>query len=212
MSPSPRPPTFPKLARAALLVAALVALGVWWLRPDPVRDAHPAMRARHMTGHDAGNGTAQPLGRGWLVVYAAPRRPNGGAGPLRTVADFPSTEPGRVSRSEHIAFGVRDLSAPAYVTIFGLQDDGTVHMYLPRPAGEPIYAQAGFEPTVFRPSISLAASHRPGRLLIHALFTAAPLDPETTRQALASGDTLESTVTAADPSSFRVNGVLIVEP
>lgn len=210
MSPPPRQ-TFLKIARAALLVAALVALAVWWLRPDPVRDAHPAMRARHVTAHDAGViGAAQPLDRGWLVVYAAPRRPGGGAGPLRVVADFPSAEPARVSRAEHIAFGVRDLRAPAYVTIFGVQDDGTVHLYLPRPAGEPIYAQAGFEPTVFRPTISLAASHRLGRLVVHALFTAAPLDPETTRRALAGGDTLESTL--AEPSSFRVNGVLTVEP
>lgn len=212
MSPPPHQSTFPKIARAALLVAALVALAVWWLRPDPVRDGHPAMRARRMTAHDAGSGTAHPLDRGWLVVYAAPRRPGGSAGPLRIVADFPSAEPARVSRSEHIAFGVRDLRAPAYVTIFGVQDDGTVHLYLPRPKGEPIYAQAGSEPTVFRPSISLTASHRLGRLMVHALFTAAPLDPETTRRALASGDTLESTLAAADPSSFRVNGVLTVEP
>ena len=93
-----------------------------------------------------------------------------------------------------------------------MQDDGTVHLYLPRPAGEPIYAQAGFEPTVFRPSISLTASHRLGRLVVHALFTAAPLDPETTRRALASGDTLEATLAAANPWSFRVVGVLTVEP
>jgi hypothetical protein len=213
MSSPPRQSTFLKIAQMALLVAAVVALAVWWLRPDPMRDAHPATRARHMTGHDAeATGTAQPLERGWLVVYAAPRRPGGGAGPLRILADFPSAEPARVSRSEHIAFGVRDLRAPAYVTIFGVQDDGTVHLYLPRPAGGPIYAPAGFEPTVFRPTISLAASHRLGRLVVHALFTAAPLDPDTTRQALASGDTLESTLAAADPSSFRVNGVLTVEP
>jgi hypothetical protein len=212
MTPPPRQSKITKVARVALLVAVLVALAVWWLRPDPTRDAHPAMHARHTPGHDAGRATAHPLDRGWLVVYAAARRPGGGAGPLRIVADFPSAEAGRISRSEHIAFGVRDLRAPAYVTIFGVQDDGTVHLYLPRPAGDPIYAQAGFEPTVFRPSISLAASHRLGRLVVHALFTAAPLDPETTRQALAGGDTLESTLAAADPSSFQVNGVLTVEP
>ncbi len=213
MSSPPRQSTFLKIARAALLAAALVALAVWWLRPDPVRDAHPAQRAHRLAQHDAGGSAAtHPVDGGWLVVYAAPRRPGGGAGPLRIVADFPNTEPGRVSRSEHIAFGVRDLRAPAYVTIFGVQDDGTVHLYLPRPAGEPIHAQSGFEPTVFRPSIGLAASHRLGRLVVHALFTAAPLDPETTRRALASGDTLESTLAAADPSSFRVTGVLTVEP
>ena len=144
------------------------------------------------------------------MVYAAPKRP-GDAAPLRVVADFPGAEPGRVSRSEHITFGVRDLRAAAYVTIFGVQDDGTVHLYLPRPAGEPVYAQAGFEPTIFRPSVSLLASHRLGRLVVHAVFTAAPLDPETTRRALASGDTLESTL-AANPSSFEVGGVLTVEP
>ena len=65
---------------------------------------------------------------------------------------------------------------------------------------------------MFRPSINLTASHRLGRLVIHAVFTAAPLDPETTRRALASNDTLESTLAAADPSSFRVVGVLIIEP
>jgi hypothetical protein len=215
MSPlsRPRQATVSKIARTGLLLAALVALAVWWLRPDPVRDAHPADRARRLARDEAGGSAGtQPLDRGWLVVYAAARRPGGGAGPLRIVADLPSAEPGRISRSEHIAFGVRDLRAPAYVTIFGVQDDGTVHLYLPRPAGEPIYAQAGVEPMVFRPSISLAASHRLGRLVVHALFTAAPLDPEATRRALASGDTLESTLAAADPSSFRVNGVLTVEP
>ena len=213
MSPPPHRSAIVKLAQPALLVIALVALAVWWLRPDPVRDGHPAEPARHLARHDTGGGLpAQPIDRGWLVVYAAPKRPGGGAGPLRIVADFPSAEQGRVSRSEHIAFGVRDLRAPAYVTIFGVQDDGTVHLYLPRPAGEPIYAQAGFEPTVFRPSISLSASHRLGRLVVHAVFTAAPLDPETTRRALASGDTFEATLAAADPSSFRVVGVLTVEP
>lgn len=196
-----------------LLLAAVAGLAIWWLRPDPARDGHPTERAQPIAAHDAaGVGTAGPIDRGWLVVYAAPKQPGGGAGPLRVVGDFPSTEPGRVSRSEHIAFGVRDLRAPAYVTIFGAQDDGTVHLYLPRPAGEPIYAQAGFEPTVFRPSINLSASHRLGRLMVHAVFTAAPLDPETTRRALASGDTLEATLAAADPSSFRVVGVLSVEP
>jgi hypothetical protein len=210
MSPPPRQSRIVRFAQAALLVLALVALAVWWLRPDPVRDGHPAERARrHAEHHDA---ATPPVDRGWLVVYAAPKRPGGGAGPLRVVADFPSAEPARVSRSEHIAFGVRDLRAPAYVTIFGVQDDGTVHLYLPRPAGEPIYAQAGFEPTVFRPTISLSASHRLGRLVVHAVFTAAPLDPETTRRALASGDTLEATLAATDPSSFRVVGLLTVEP
>jgi hypothetical protein len=200
-------------APSALLLAALAGLAIWWLRPDPVRDGHPAERARHLARHDAGASVpAQRYDRGWLVAYAAPKRPGGGAGPLRIVADFPSAEPARVSRSEHIAFGVRDLRAPAYVTIFGVQDDGTIHLYLPRPAGEPIYAQAGFEPTVFRPSINLSASHRLGRLVVHAVFTAAPLDPEVTRRALASGDTLEATLAAADPSSFRVIGVLTVEP
>ncbi len=213
MSPPPRRSAIWKLAQPAVLVLALVALAIWWLRPDPVRDGHPAERARHLTRHDAGASVpAQRFERGWLVVYAAPKRPGGGAGPMRTVADFPSAEPARVSRSEHIAFGVRDLRAPAYVTIFGVQDDGTIHLYLPRPAGEPIHAQAGFEPTVFRPSISLSASHRLGRLVVHAVFTAAPLDPEITRRALASGDTLEATLAAADPSSFRVVGVLTVEP
>jgi hypothetical protein len=214
MSPPPRQSRIVRFAPLALLVLALAALAVWWLRPDAARDGPPAERAqRHAHHQDAGvTAATQPIDRGWLVVYAAPKRPGGGAGPLRIVADFPSAEPARVSRSEHIAFGVRDLRAPAYVTIFGVQDDGTVHLYLPRPAGEPIYAQAGFEPTVFRPSISLTASHRLGRLVVHALFTAAPLDPETTRRALASGDTLEATLAAADPSSFRVVGVLTVEP
>jgi hypothetical protein len=214
MSPPPRQSTMVRFAPPALLVLALAALAVWWLRPDPARDGHPAERARRHAQHqDAGiTAATQPIDGGWLVVYAAPKRPGGGAGPLRIIADFPSAEPARVSRSEHIAFGVRDLRAPAYITIFGVQDDGTGHRYLPRPAGEPIYAQAGFEPTVFRPSISLTASHRLGRLVVHALFTAAPLDSETTRRALASGDTLEATLATADPSSFRVVGVLTVEP
>jgi hypothetical protein len=214
MTPPPRQSRIVRFAQPALLVLALLALAVWWLRPDPVRDGHPAERARRHAEHpDAGiTAATYPVDRGWLVVYAAPKRPGGGAGPLRIVADFPSAEPARVSRAEHIAFGVRDLRAPAYVTIFGVQDDGTVHLYLPRPAGEPIYAQAGFEPTVFRPTISLSASHRLGRLVVHAVFTAAPLDPETTRRALASGDTLEATLAATDPSSFRVVGLLTVEP
>ena len=213
MDSPPRHSKIVRYAQPALLVLALVALAVWWLRPDPVRDAHPADRAHRLARHDPGVVVpAQPVDRGWLVVYAAPRRPGGGAGPLRIVADFPGSEPARVSRSEHIAFGVRDLRAPAYVTIFGVQDDGTVHLYLPRPSGEPIHAQAGFEPTVFRPTINLSASHRLGRLVVHAVFTAAPLDAETTRRALAGGDTLEATLAAADPSSFRVVGVLTVEP
>jgi len=214
MSPLPPHSRIVRFAQPALLVMAVVALAVWWLRPDPVRDGHPTERARRHAGHHDAGGTAatQPIDGGWLVIYAAPKRPGGGAGPLRVVAEFPSAEPARVSRAEHIAFGVRDLRAPAYITIFGVQDDGTVHLYLPRPAGEPIHAQAGFEPTVFRPNISLAASHRLGRLVVHAVFTAAPLDPETTRRALASGDTLEATLAAADPSSFRVVGVLTVEP
>jgi len=215
MSPPAPPPqsTILRLARPALLLLGVAGLAVWWLRPDPVRDAHPALRARLLAGHDAGAlPPGQPIDRGWLVVYAAPKRPGGGAGPLRIVADFPSAEPARVSRSEHIAFGVRDLRAPAHVTIFGVQDDGTVHLYLPRPAGQPIYAQAGYGPTVFRPSINLSASHRVGRLVVHAVFTAAPLDPETTRRALASGDTLDATLAAADPTSFRVGGVLTVDP
>jgi hypothetical protein len=48
--------------------------------------------------------------------------------------------------------------------------------------------------------------------VVHAVFTAAPIDPETTRRALASGDALESTLAAADPSSFQVGGVLTVGP
>ena len=96
----------------------------------------------------------------------------------------------------------RDDSQPAART----------HQVIHVEGGAPIHAQAGFEPTVFRPNISLAASHRLGRLVVHAVFTAAPLDPETTRRALASGDTLEATLAAADPSSFRVVGVLTVEP
>ena len=213
MTPPPRRSAILRFAQPALLIVAVVAIAVWWLRPDPVRDAHPALRARLLAAHDAGAVvTPPPIERGWLVVYAAPKRSGGGAGPLRIVADFPSAEPARVSRSEHIAFGVRDLRAPAYVTIFGVQDDGTVHLYLPRPAGEPIYAQAGFEPTVFRPSMNLSASHRLGRLVVHAVFSSAPLDPETTRRALASGDTLEETLAAADPTSFRVDGLLTVEP
>ncbi len=213
MSPPLHHSTTLRRAGVALLLVAVTAVAVWWLRPDPSRDSHPAERAHEIAMRSAdGGGAARAIDRGWLVVYAAPKQAGGGAGPLRIVADFPSSQPGRVSRSEHIAFGVRDLRAPAYVTIFGVQDDGTVHLYLPRPAGEPIYAPAGFEPTVFRPSINLTNSHRLGRLVVHAVFTAAPLDPETTRRALADGDTLESTLAAADPESFRVGGVLTVEP
>src|SRR3954466_5206048 len=125
MSPPPRHSRIVRFAQPALLVLALAALAVWWLRPDPARDGHPAARAQRRAHHqDAGVTAATRLiDRGWLVIYAAPKRRGGGAGPPRIVADFPSAEPARVSRSEHIAFGVRDLRAPAYVTIFGVQDD-----------------------------------------------------------------------------------------
>src|SRR5256885_6426908 len=99
MSPPPRQSRIVRFAQPALLLLALVALAVWWLRPDPAREGHPAERAqRHAQQQDAGvTAATQPIDRGWLVVYAAPKRPGGGAGPLRIVADFPGAEQARVS-------------------------------------------------------------------------------------------------------------------
>jgi hypothetical protein len=151
--------------------------------------------------------------RGALVVYAAPRHSDAGEKrDLRFVADLPGPKPGRVSMSESIAFGVRNLHSPAFVTIFGAQDDGTVHVYLPRPSGEPVSAAAGWRTTMLRPYIHVGGSHHAGRLVVRAVFSTTPLDLEATRKALAGGATLESIAAALDTSAFQVGGVLTVEP
>jgi hypothetical protein len=166
--------------------------------------------ARGLAGDAVLDETAE---RGALVVYAAPRRSDAGEKrDLRFVADLPGPKPGRVSMSESIAFGVRNLHSPAYVTIFGTQDDGSVHIYLPRPSGEPIYATAGWRTTMLRPQVHLGASHRAGRLVVRAVFSRAPLDLEATRKALAGGATPESIAASLDPSTFEVGGELTVDP
>ncbi len=199
-----------------LALVPLVVLSIEIIRShrsptgDRVAQAATIAVAHGRAGDDVALETAE---RGALVVYAAPRRSDAGEKrDLRFVADLPGPKPGRVSMSESIAFGVRNLHSPAYVTIFGMQDDGTVHIYLPRPSGEPVYAAAGWRTTMLRPQIHLGGSHRAGQLVVRAVFSPAPLDLEATRRALAGGATPESIMTSLDPSTFQVGGVLTVEP
>ena len=195
-----------------VILAPVAALGLWLMRPVSLPHGTGPATTPGEEIQWRGAGDDVPAGAGSLVIYAARKQPGGGVGPLRVVAELPGSGQGRVSLSEYVAFGVRDLRTPAFVTIVGVQDDGTVHIYLPRPSGEKVHAEAGPEPTVFRPSINLAASHRAGRLVIRALFSSSPLDPDAARQALARSVGLGTGLPAGDSSSIQVGGVLIVEP
>jgi hypothetical protein len=224
-SPMPRGTPQPRHWRAwtVLVLAPVAALAAVWIGGPmsmSARKSPPSQPVAPQTSQTSrtpqapqdvqwrGAGDDAPDGRGSLVIYAAQKQPGGGAGALRIVTELPGSGQGRVSLSEYVAFGVRDLPSPAFVTVAGVQDDGTIHIYLPRPAGDSVHALAGPDPTVFRPSIDLAAAHRTGRLVIHALFSRSPLAPDQVRRALVDG----ARSVASDPSTIQIGGVLIIEP
>jgi hypothetical protein len=149
-----------------------------------------------------------------LLVYAAPTESDRRAGPVRLVAELPGSSDARVSLREYLAFGVDHLRTSAYVTVVGIEDHegAPVHFYLPRPSDEPSRADANTGLVVFRPSIDLAVSHRPGRLRVYALFSQAPIDSTLVRKAAAH---LVRSATGAPPLDVpvrQVSGVLTVEP
>ena len=211
-----RQPRRQQYLRAFLVLAPIAVVLLWLGRPSrpsrpPARIAAPIVVPADEV-RPRGSAVDEPDARGSLVVYAARKLAGGGAGPLRVVAELPASGQGRVSLGEYVAFGVRNLRAAAFVTVAGVQDDGAVHLYLPRPAGARPRAEPGPQPTVFRPSINLAHAHHAGRLTIYALISPAPLDPGAVRQALASGLTADVGKTLRQPTLIQVSGLLTVEP
>jgi hypothetical protein len=191
-----RRPSLRWLAPAALAAAAGVALLVGPLRREPPRVAF----------RGASTGDTAPFARLLLHASRKGERP----GPLRLVADLPGAGEARLSLGDYLQLATTGATAPAFVTVVGLDETGGVHQYVPRPGATPVPVAAGGARGL-GPSIDLAAGHRPGRLRLFALFSAAPLD-ETLVRAAAARAGLGGTTLVLDGLLGQVSGLVILEP
>jgi Putative zinc-finger len=147
------------------LVLAPAAALLFLVRPMPPPSPEIAWR-----GHVEPASTA--LG---LLVYAS-RRVEGGVAQVRLVADLPGSGEGQLYLDDYVQFSVRALRQASYVTVVGLDEAGDVHVYAPRPDTPPRPVAPDVAPTTLGPSVALSVKHRPGRLRLFAVASAAPVD------------------------------------
>ncbi len=191
---------------AALLIAPAAAALLLLARPTP-HDASSDVTWRG--GGAATEATAVPA---TLLVYASRRESGGDPGPVRLVADLPASGEGRVTLSDYVQFSVRGLRSAAFTTVLGIDDAGALHLYAPRPGTPPVATAPSDRPVPVGPSVDLRRGHRPGRLRLYALFSAAPVDEARLRAAAARVDPTRPGVPPLDLPLPQLSGVLLVSP
>lgn len=211
---------------AALLVAVPVAAVLFMVAKPARREAPADITWRGESAVDAHAAStesgSEPLKPGVaapapapaaLLIYASRKEGGGRPGPVRLVADLPASGEGQVSLSDYVQFSVRGLATPAFITVVGVDDNGTLHVYVPRPGSGagPIRADEQ-RPISLGPSIDLQKGHRPGRLRLHALFSLQPIDEAQLRRAATQLDLSRPGAPPLPLPLPQVSGLLVVSP
>jgi hypothetical protein len=180
-------------ALAAVLVAGLVAVGL-------VRQATPPSRAPAGVQYRGGTAPAGALLD--LEVFAIRR---GAEGPTaRRLADGDT-----LSTDEWIQLRYRnDDPRLAYLYVFGLDRNGTVLDYFPRPSEQRSRAiGSGTRARGVGPSLRLGVRHRSGPLRVYGLFSARPLERQRVHAAV-----LRARQSSTFPARLELDGSAGVEP
>jgi hypothetical protein len=207
LAASPRPAAAARADRrrwiAVALLPAAAAGALVLLARGRDRDEEIAWRG------GAGEEAAGPS----LVLYAS-RKPAGGGtpGPVRVLGRLPGSGEARVSLADYLQLGYAGLGEPAHLTVIGVHEAGYVYQFFPRAGAAAEALPRTQQARSLRPSVDLAVAHRPGRMVLFAIFSPAPLAPERARAAAERWQREGRAGVALALPGRQLTGVLQIEP